>query len=232
MGVTFDRVVIAVPELGIAVEQYQRLFLTPAFISESPHGQPTARWPLRNTVIEMVQNAVGRPCVQGLVLKLPEAGSLEQIVPNTMGLDLRICGGQSTADLRLQPAAAQCEDLSVDHVVLRTSDASACIELFTDELGIRLALDKTVPEWGGRMLFFRAGKLTLEVIASQKSGSNDNAFWGLAYQFADLATAVKDLVARGVDVSAIREGRKPGTFVATVKSHALEIPTLLIQPPA
>ena len=225
MAVKFDRVVLAVPELGAAADQYQQLFAASPFISESPQGEPTARWGLRNTVIEMVQGAVAQPCVQGVILESPEADALEEAVPNGMGLDVRICGGHSTADFRQRCTEAQCRGLSVDHVVLRTSDAPACITLFADELGVRLALDKTVPEWGGRMLFFRAGKLTLEVIES-----NNNAFWGLAYQCADLASIVGDLIGRGVDVSTIREGRKPGTLVATVKSHALEIPTLLIQP--
>jgi hypothetical protein len=38
------------------------------------------------------------------------------------------------------------------------------------------------------------------------------------------------LAQRGVTLSGIREGRKPGTRVATVKSHCLGIPTLLIEP--
>lgn len=230
MTVRFDRVVIAVPELGAAAEQYQQLFAVAPFISESPQGQPTARWGLRNTVIEIVQGAVAQPCVQGVILASLESEALEEAVPNGMGLDVRICGGHSTADFRQRRTEAQCTDLSVDHVVLRTSDAPACIKLFADDLGVRLALDKTVPEWGGRMLFFRAGKLTLEVIESDKGGSDDNAFWGLAYQCANLASRVSDLSGRGVDVTTIREGRKPGTLVATVKSHALEIPTLLMQP--
>ena len=32
-----------------------------------------------------------------------------------------------------------------------------------------------------------------------------------------------------VAVSEVREGRKPGTRVCTVKSHCLDVPTLLVQ---
>ena len=39
------------------------------------------------------------------------------------------------------------------------------------------------------------------------------------------------LAGRGVSLSAIRAGRKPGSLVATVKSHCLGIPTLLLQQP-
>ncbi len=230
MTITFERIVIAVPELDAAAEQYQRLFATPPFRGKSLQGRSVARWGLPNTVIELVQSAVGQSCVQGLVLSLPEAEPQEQSVPNAMGLDVRTCGGHSTADFRQLPSEAQYAGLSVDHVVLRTSDAEACITLFSDELGVRLALDKTVPEWGGRMLFFRTGKLTLEVIESDKDDSGDNFFWGLAYQCSDLASVVSDFDARGIAASSIRDGRKPGTLVATLKSHDLGIPTLLIQP--
>ena len=112
------------------------------------------------------------------------------------------------------------------------SDAEACIDLFRDQLGIRLALDKNVEAWGGRMLFFRGGKMTLEVIESSTDGQEENVFWGVAYQCPSLAERVKVLQDAGVQVSALRDGRKPGTRVATLKSHDLGIPTLLIQPAA
>jgi len=230
VAIAFDRIVIAVPELAAAVEQYQVLFATQACIGESPQGQLIARWGLPNTVIELVQFDVVHPYLQSIVLQLPDAGLLDQSVPNVMGLDVRTCDGNSAADFRRFNPEAQYAELSVDHVVLRSTDADACIKLFSDELGIRLALDKRVPEWGGRMLFFRAGKLTLEVIESGEDETGDNFFWGLAYQCQNLASAVSRLSAGGVSVSAIRPGRKPGTLVATLKSHSLEIPTLMIQP--
>ncbi len=38
------------------------------------------------------------------------------------------------------------------------------------------------------------------------------------------------LRAAGVSLSELRKGRKPGTRVATVKSHCLGLPTLLLEP--
>jgi hypothetical protein len=35
----------------------------------------------------------------------------------------------------------------------------------------------------------------------------------------------------GVEISDIRDGRKPGTRVCTAKSHTLGVPTLLIEHP-
>ena len=72
--------------------------------------------------------------------------------------------------------------------------------------------------------------LELEVIESEGDAKSGNSFWGLAYQCQDLAGTIHTLGERGIAVSAMREGRKPGTLVATLKSHHLEIPTLLIQP--
>ena len=226
----FDRIVVAVPDLQAAVAQYQQWLDIPPFVSDPLGEEPVARWGLPNTVIELVQCTVDRPTLQGIVFNVPEAEPVECSVDNPLEIDVRRGNGRSTADFRRLHPQAQSTAFSVDHVVLRTVDAQSCIDLFAGDLGVRLALDKTVPEWGGRMLFFRAGKLTLEVIESDTDKSAGNYFWGLAYQCQDLTVIVKQLSERDVAVSDIREGRKPGTRVATLKSHCLEIPTLLIQP--
>lgn len=228
--IQFDRIVVAVPELPAAVDQYQRLFGAPPYHCESPNRMPAARWDLRNTVIELVPGAVERPKLQGVVFSTPDTEADDTPLPNHLGMDLRTCDGSLTADLRRLHPGAQAPGVSVDHLVLRTDNAQGCIDLFAGELGIRLALDKTAPQWGGRMLFFRAGKLTLEIIASDSDSSGGSQLWGLAYACQDLEHQVMALAARGVEVSAVREGRKPGTRVASVKSHCLDIPTLLIQP--
>lgn len=80
------------------------------------------------------------------------------------------------------------------------------------------------------MVFFRAGKLTLEVIESAREHSADDYFWGIAYQCSNLDQTARLLAQRGVRLTEIRAGRKPGSRVATVKSHSLGIPTLLVQP--
>lgn len=119
----------------------------------------------------------------------------------------------------------------VDHVVIYSNDGEACINRFGEPgLGMRLALDKTVPQWGGRMLFFRSGKLTLEIIVPNESMSRPDFFWGIAYQSDQIDVTHQRLLDDGVEVSDIRDGRKPGTRVATVKSCELGVPTLLIQP--
>ena len=117
---------------------------------------------------------------------------------------------------------------AVDHVVVKTQDANAAKRFYGDQLGIRLALEQHVPEWGGTQLFFRASSMSIEVIASELADEQDE-LWGLAFKTQKIAATHHRLLAAGCEVSDIRKGRKPGTQVCTVKSHTLGVPTLLIQ---
>ena len=138
-------------------------------------------------------------------------------------------------------AAAQGEAAAtlhaLDHVVVHTPDAEAAISLFRDRMGIRLALDRDAPQWGARMLFFRLGGITLEVIqryaesgAPATAEAGPSRFWGLALRARDVAAARARLAAAGVDVSEVRKGRKPGTRVCTVRNGTCGVPTLIIGP--
>ena len=55
-------------------------------------------------------------------------------------------------------------------------------------------------------------------------------FWGITYLCRDIEATIFALDQRGVAHSDIRPGRKPGTHVATIRSHCLELPTLVIGP--
>jgi catechol 2,3-dioxygenase-like lactoylglutathione lyase family enzyme len=117
---------------------------------------------------------------------------------------------------------------AVDHVVVKTQSVEAAKRFYGEQIGIRLALEQDVPEWGGTQLFFRASSMSIEVVASNKSPAQDE-LWGLALKSSKLEETHTRLLEVGVEVSDIREGRKPGTRVCTVKSHALGVPTLLIE---
>jgi hypothetical protein len=225
-----DRIVLAVADLSSSIQEYQRFFGIAPYAAEPSGESVSAWWGLPNTVIQLVQSVDEKPRVQALVFSAADAKPTQQPLANALGLDLRLCDGSATEKFRRLIPDAQTNCFTADHIVLRTDDARSCINLFEGELKLRLALDKTVPQWGGRMLFFRVGKMTLEVIESVSGSSSGSGFWGLAYQCQCLESTVAALAERGVTVSDIREGRKPGTLVATVKSHCLNIPTLLIQP--
>ena len=119
----------------------------------------------------------------------------------------------------------------LDHVVVNTNDIHGFIDLYKDILGIRLSLDQFVEKWGGRMLFFRLNKTTIEVIGKDNQDDEDpeDSLWGLAWTVKDLDKAHKRLTSEGIEVTPIKKGRKPGTLVCTVKSHTRNVPTLLIQ---
>ena len=70
--------------------------------------------------------------------------------------------------------------------------------------------------------------MSIEVIASDKAPEQDE-LWGLALKTQDIDATHARLTASGIEVSEIRDGRKPGTRVCTTKSHTLGVPTLLIQ---
>jgi catechol 2,3-dioxygenase-like lactoylglutathione lyase family enzyme len=116
----------------------------------------------------------------------------------------------------------------VDHVVVKTQSAESAKAFYGDQLGIRLALEQDVPEWGGVQLFFRVSSMSIEVIASDKAPEQDE-LWGLALKTDDIETTHARLTDSNVEVSDIRDGRKPGTRVCTAKSHSLGVPTLLIE---
>lgn len=209
---------IAVPDLVAATAEYDCLL---GGLTLGPDG---ASLPLANVSIELHEEAgLEAARISGLVL-WSEAG--DAALPKDLrGLDLSVAG-----DRRLGASASGSGVTAVDHVVLRTRDADECIRLFNQDLGMRLALDQAVPEWGGRMLFFRCGKLTLEVIQHLEEPVAEDHFWGITYLCENLAATLEALDQAGVAHSELRDGRKPGTLVATVKSHHLGIPTLLIQP--
>ena len=132
--------------------------------------------------------------------------------------------------LKMAEATGAGAVTAVDHVVVQTKSAEAAKRFYGDQLGIRLALEQDVPAWGGTQLFFRTNSMSVEVLATDKAGAEDR-LWGLALKTDDIVATQKRLSDAGVDVSEVREGRKPGTKVCTAKSHVLDVPTLLIEHP-
>ena len=222
----FDRIVVAVPEPGAAEAAYRELLGRPPLAYEPGVVAAQSRcFDLGNTVVELVPGEKEHSYIRGIVFAASDMAAAT--IPSSRGLDIRVCDGEATAALR---AHVEPGELRVDHLVLRTGDAEACIALFGEQLGMRLALDQTVPDWGGRMLFFRSGKMTLEIIESAADHKVRDKFWGIAYQCVNIDKTCERLAESGVQLSSIRAGRKAGTRVATVKSHCLGLPTLLVQP--
>ena len=120
----------------------------------------------------------------------------------------------------------------MDHVVISTADPERAAALYGARLGLDMALDRSHPDWG-RLMFFRCGDLIVEVVQRPgKDAAADTAhdkLWGLSWRVADIDATRARLAAAGVDVSDVRNGRKPGTRVLTVRNGTCGIPTLLVE---
>jgi catechol 2,3-dioxygenase-like lactoylglutathione lyase family enzyme len=120
---------------------------------------------------------------------------------------------------------------AMDHVVISTPDPERAAALYGARLGLDMALDRSHPDWG-RLMFFRCGDLIVEVThrpGKPVDGAHDK-LRGLCWRVADIDATHARLIAAGVDVSEIRNGRKPGTRVMTVRNGTCRVPTLLVQP--
>jgi len=123
----------------------------------------------------------------------------------------------------------------IDHVVVRTADAEATRALYGEGLGLRLALDRSFPQWGARLLFFRVGRITVEVAARLDAAPDPAApdqAWGISWRVADADAARARLIDAGFDVSEVRTGRRPGTRVFSLHGEPCGVATLLLEPPA
>jgi catechol 2,3-dioxygenase-like lactoylglutathione lyase family enzyme len=120
--------------------------------------------------------------------------------------------------------------ISLDHVVIRSPNPERAIAFYAGRLGLDLRLDRSNPDWGSRLLFFRCGDLVIEIAHDLAKGVSDgpDQLWGLSWRTPDIAKAHARLKAAGVDVSDVRDGRRPGSQVFSVKSGTENVPTLVI----
>lgn len=118
----------------------------------------------------------------------------------------------------------------LDHVVISTSEPDAAASLWGEQLGIRLALDRTFGDRGVRLLFFRLGGVTIELAAQLDPTGGADRLRGLAWQVPDVFAGRERVAAAGFDVTGTRPGNKPGTAVCTVRDGTHGVPTLLIGP--
>ena len=118
--------------------------------------------------------------------------------------------------------------------MIATEEPERAAALYGARLGLDMTLDLARPDWGARLMFFRCGDLVVEIVhhLNEASRGNPDKLWGLSWRVADIDAAQARLAAAGLDVSEIRTGRRPGTRVFTVRTGALGVPTLVIQPAA
>lgn len=132
----------------------------------------------------------------------------------------------------LSPAPAAADAVhGLDHAVVNTAAPDRALAFYGAKLGLRLALDRTNPDWGVRLIFFRTGGLTIEIarrLSEPEDTARPDTFWGLTWAVKDIEAAHKRLSASGFDISEIRKGRKPGSRVFTIRNGTMNVPTLFI----
>jgi catechol 2,3-dioxygenase-like lactoylglutathione lyase family enzyme len=118
----------------------------------------------------------------------------------------------------------------LDHVVVATEDSERAAAFYGARLGLDMALDRSHQDWG-QLMFFRCGDLIVEVVRRPVAGGDPahDRLWGLSWRVGDIDAARARLIAAGVDVSEVRNGRKPGTRVMTVRNGTCGIQTILLE---
>ncbi|CAN5404505.1 VOC family protein [soil metagenome] len=131
----------------------------------------------------------------------------------------------------LSPATAHAPIDALGHLVLSTPDPERAAALYGARLGLDMKLDRTVEALQTRFLFFRQGGLVFEIIHSLKTGKGDgpDKIFGVSWRVADVAATRERLHKAGLEVSELREGRKPGTKVFTVRTGVFGVPTIVIE---
>lgn len=137
-------------------------------------------------------------------------------------------------EVRNRPAALGGGFQAIDHIVVQSTNLDRALRIWRDQLGLRLALDRSFAERGMRILFFRSGGITLEVAGPPTAVDDGQAdqLYGITYRVDSVEAQCARLARAGVEVSSVRRGHKQGTTVATVRSGTVGIPTLLLEDPS
>jgi catechol 2,3-dioxygenase-like lactoylglutathione lyase family enzyme len=147
----------------------------------------------------------------------------------TCGVRMFVLERRPDDPLRHVPAAPDAVR-ALDHVVVNTPDPDRACALYGARLGLRLALDRTNPDWDARLMFFRTGGVTVEAAhrLSKGGGAQPDRLWGATWRVDDIEAAHRRLAAAGIGTSSVRAGRRPGTRVFSVREGTLGVPTLII----
>jgi len=170
----------------------------------------------------------GAPTGEAAALLSTDAWRLAFVDPAaTHGVSIALA--ERTRPFERRPAAADGVQ-ALDHVVINTANPDRAVALYGARLGLDFRLDRSNPQWGSRLMFFRCGGAVVEIGARLGSETSDapDRLSGLAWRVIDPDAARARIAAAGFDVSEVRAGRKPGTKVFTVRAGVPGAPTLML----
>lgn len=148
------------------------------------------------------------------------------------GVELFLVQAAATPWPTSPPVTTEAAAISqLDHVVINTPNPDRALALYGARLGLDFRLERSNPAWGSRLMFFRCGGAVVEIGAALKDAppaDGPDRLSGLAWRVSDPDAARARLADEGLDVSEVRQGRKPGTRVFTVRSGVPGAPTLLL----
>jgi catechol 2,3-dioxygenase-like lactoylglutathione lyase family enzyme len=247
-----DRVTIAASCLPDAARAYETLLGRRA-----QDGNGGASIQLSNVRLDLVADCSHGPGLTALAFGVADLDGCERLLsrrglpvqrPANLGSACLLADRQATYGVPLefyrrpqdleaplspaQPGAEATAVTALDHLVIRTPNPERAIALYAGRLGLSLRLDRSHADWGARLLFFRCGALTIELVHDLKDGvgEGEDRLWGLSWCVGDVLGAHARLRAAIVELSEVRSGRRPGTAVFTVRSHNAGVATLLIGP--
>jgi len=191
----------------------------------APSGPPLASMVFATPSLDKAERLLGR---RGVATTRNQ--QLELSTDATHGVPIALVerAGQPPASAATVGEAAAIS--SLDHIVVRSPNPERAIAFYAGRLGLDLRLDRSNPQWGARLLFFRCGDLVVEIAHDLKAGVSDGPdhLWGLSWRTPDIVQAHDRLKAAGLDVSEPRDGRRPGTRVFAVNRQTDNVPTIVI----
>ena len=200
-------IVIEVPNALAAAEEYQYLFNC----GTAKFSEAVYLLALKNVDLWLKHTEMAR------IAKINLAGDEDD---NSAIAEFQIC-----------PPSVQdsATDVGIDMVVYMTNSPQNMREtLAAPPLSLTPKNTITLGDSGSELSFYPLDSLLLEVGEYKNKDEQEDGFWGLGLRVDDINEYHRYLRAGQVDISDIKTGMKPNTLVATIKSHNLGIPTLLV----
>ena len=202
-------IVVEVPDALAAVEEYQYLFnCGAANFSDAVYLLALKNvdlW-LKQTDIEVARigkiNLAGDDGENSAIAGFQICAPSEQSATTDVGIDMVVYMTNSALDMRDALAAPPLNLIPKNTISLGDS--------------------------GSELSFYPLDSLLLEVGEYEHKDKQEDGFWGLGLRVDDIHEYHRYLRSGQVDISDIKTGMKPNTLVATIKSHNLGIPTLLV----